>query len=45
MFKTAKLLAMAGIVCAVAACAKDEEEFVVVAPDPITTEPTFTGKY
>lgn len=47
MYKSIKLLALAGIVgAALSACAKDEpEEVVYVAPEPISTEPTYTGKY
>lgn len=45
MSKSIKLLAMLGFVAAVAACAQQEEEFVVVEPEPITVEPTETGKY
>ncbi|WP_165390291.1 hypothetical protein [Thalassococcus sp. S3] len=45
MSKSIKLLAMVGLLAAVAACAQQEEEFVVVEPEPISVEPTFTGKY
>jgi hypothetical protein len=45
MSKSIKLLAMASLLAAVAACASQEEEFVVVEPEPITTEPVYTGKY
>ena len=45
MSKSIKFLAMAGLLAAVAACAQQEEEFVVVDPEPISVEPTFTGKY
>lgn len=45
MSKSIKLLAMAGMLAAVAACGSKEEEFVVVEPEPITTEPVYTGKY
>ena len=43
MSKSIKLVAMFGLVAAIAACAQQEEEFVVV--EPVTTEPVFTGKY
>ncbi len=33
------------MVAFVAACAKKEEEVVYVEPTPVTTEPTYTGKY
>ncbi|MFY0309546.1 hypothetical protein ACFMBG_06575 [Leisingera sp. D0M16] len=45
MSKSIKLIAMAGLLAAVAACAQQEEEFVVVEPEPISQEPEFTGKY
>ncbi|WP_193748230.1 hypothetical protein [Leisingera sp. ANG-M1] len=44
MSKSIKLFALAGLLAAVAACAQQEEEFVVVDPEPISTEPTYTGK-
>ncbi len=45
MSKSIKLVAMVTLLAAVAACAAQEEEFVVVEPEPITTEPVYTGKY
>ncbi|WP_198662606.1 hypothetical protein [Primorskyibacter marinus] len=45
MSKSIKLVAMFGFVAAVSACAPAQEEYVVVEPEPITTEPTYTGKY
>ncbi|MBV2360476.1 hypothetical protein KUH32_11880 [Thalassococcus sp. CAU 1522] len=46
MSKSIKLLAILGLVVGVAACGKQqEEEFVVVDPEPISTEPAYTGKY
>ncbi|WP_425040841.1 hypothetical protein [Primorskyibacter sp. S187A] len=47
MSKSLKLLAMAGLVVAVSACAREsqQEEFIVVDPEPISTEPVYTGKY
>ncbi|MEM6305792.1 MAG: hypothetical protein AAF744_13825 [Pseudomonadota bacterium] len=45
MSKSIKLIAVFGFVAAIAACAQQEEEFVVVDPEPISTEPTFTGKF
>ncbi|WP_298919826.1 hypothetical protein [uncultured Roseobacter sp.] len=45
MSKSIKLLATLGLFALVAACSHDEEEFVVVDPEPISTEPTYTGKY
>ena len=45
MSKSIKLLAMVGLLGVVAACGSKEEEFVVVEPEPITTEPVYTGKY
>lgn len=35
-----------GLVAVVSACAQQaEDEYVVVDPEPITTEPVSTGKY
>ncbi len=45
MSKSVKFIAMFGFVAALAACAQQEEEFVVVEPEPVTVEPVFTGKY
>lgn len=46
MFKGIKLLALASVVGLFAACTQEEpEEFVVVDPEPISTEPVYTGKY
>ena len=47
MSKSLKLMAMFGLVAAVAACSsgQTEEEYVVVDPEPISVEPTYTGKY
>lgn len=45
MSKSIKFLAMVGFIAAVAACARnnDVDEFVVA--EPISVEPTYTGKY
>ena len=46
MSKSIKLLAMFGFVASLAACAQqEEEEFVIVEPAPMSTEPVYTGKY
>ncbi len=46
MSKSIKLLAMFAFVGAVAACGgQQEEEFIVVDPEPISVEPVYTGKY
>lgn len=45
MSKSIKMLALFGFVAAVSACAQPQEEFVVVDPEPISVEPTYTGKY
>ncbi len=34
-----------GLVAVTSACAQQEEEYVVVEPEPITVEPVSTGKY
>ncbi len=45
MSKSIKLLAMVALVAGVAACDNSrQEEFVVVEPEPISVEPTYTGK-
>lgn len=47
MSKSIKFLAAIGFVAAVGACTsgQTDEEYVVVEPEPITVEPTYTGKY
>ena len=45
MSKSIKLLAMLGLVGIIAACEQQQEEVVVVEPEPISEEPTFTGKF
>jgi len=45
MSKSIKLLAMVGLLAAVAACGSTEEEFVIIDPEPISVEPAYTGKY
>ena len=46
MSKSIKLLALVGFVATVAACGNSrQEEFVIVEPEPISVEPTYTGKY
>jgi hypothetical protein len=41
-----KAVLAVGIVAALAACAQQEEQdFVVVEPEPISVEPVYTGKY
>ncbi|MBN7786328.1 MULTISPECIES: hypothetical protein [Ponticoccus] len=45
MSKSIKLLALFAVAAGVAACAQQEEEYVVVDPEPITVEPVYTGKY
>lgn len=40
-----KAVLAVGLVAALAACAQQEEEFVVVEPEPISVEPVYTGKY
>lgn len=44
MSTTVKLILGAGLLAMVAACGPREEP-VVVAPEPISSEPAFTGKY
>lgn len=46
MSKSIQFLAMVGVVATVAACNNSpKQEYVVVAPEPISVEPAFTGKY
>ncbi|GGL85881.1 hypothetical protein [Pseudooceanicola nanhaiensis] len=45
MSKSVRGILALGLVVFVAACAQQEEEYVVVDPQPITTEPVYTGKY
>ena len=45
MSKSIKLVAAFALMAAVSACAQQEEEYVVVDPEPISVEPTYTGKY
>lgn len=46
MSKSIKLLAMFALIAGVSACAQqEEEEYIVVDPEPISVEPVYTGKY
>lgn len=45
MSKSIKLVALVGLLAAVAACSSKEEEFVIIDPEPISVEPAYTGKY
>ena len=47
MSKSIKAVVALGLIVLAAACARNEpqEEFVVVDPEPISTEPEFTGKF
>ncbi|KMK67690.1 hypothetical protein [Puniceibacterium sp. IMCC21224] len=46
MSKSIKMLALFGFVATLSACGgQQEEEFVVVNPEPISQEPVYTGKY
>jgi len=47
MSKSIKSFAVLGLVALVAACSSQApvEEYVVVEPEPISVEPTYTGKY
>ncbi|WP_172296956.1 hypothetical protein [Pseudoruegeria sp. HB172150] len=45
MAKSVKIVLAFGLVAFAAACAQQEEEVVYVEPEPITTEPVYTGKY
>jgi hypothetical protein len=45
MSKSFKVVMALGLFAVVAACAQREEEVVYADPAPLTTEPTYTGKY
>lgn len=47
MSNSIRSLAALGLVVLVAACGgqTQEEEFIVVEPEPISVEPEYTGKY
>ncbi|MEL6463915.1 MAG: hypothetical protein AAFQ58_03010 [Pseudomonadota bacterium] len=46
MSKNIKVLGMVSLMVLVAACGNNnEEEFVVVEPEPISQEPVSTGKF
>ena len=45
MSKSITMLAAFGLIAAVEACAPKQQEEVVVAPEPISVEPVYTGKY
>lgn len=46
MSKNIKVLGMVSLMVLVAACGRNNnEEFVVVDPEPISQEPVHTGKY
>ncbi|CUH52810.1 hypothetical protein J7382_07285 [Shimia sp. R11_0] len=47
MSKSIKTFLAVGLVAVVAACGQSApvEEYVVVDPEPISSEPTYTGKY
>ncbi|WP_204318678.1 hypothetical protein [Pseudooceanicola aestuarii] len=46
MSTSIKFVMALGVVASLAACAKQQqEEYVVVEPEPISVEPVYTGKY
>ncbi|WP_202902111.1 hypothetical protein [Pseudooceanicola atlanticus] len=45
MSKSIKFSLALGLVALAAACAQPEPEYVEVAPEPISVEPVYTGKY
>lgn len=45
MSKSIKVLGMVSLMALAAACGRQEEEFVVVEPEPISQEPVSTGKF
>lgn len=45
MSKAIRFVVLASFASLVVACGSNEDEYVVPEPEPISTEPTFTGKY
>ena len=46
MSKSVKVLGLVSLMVLVAACGRNnQEEFVVVEPEPISVEPVHTGKF
>ena len=45
MSNSIRLLSVLGLVAFVAACAQEQEEFVVAEHEPISSEPVQSGKY
>ena len=45
MSKSIKVLGVVSLMVLVAACSNNQDDFVVVDPEPISVEPAQTGKY
>jgi len=45
MSKSIKVLGAVSLMVLVAACSNNQDDFVVVDPEPISVEPAQTGKY
>ena len=45
MSKSIKVFGLVGLMVLVAACGRNNEEVVVVDPEPISVEPVNTGKF
>jgi len=45
MSKSIKMVGLLSLMVLVAACGRQQEEFVVVDPEPISQEPVQTGKF
>lgn len=45
MSQSITFLAALGLLAVVAACAPQQEEVIIVEPEPISVEPAYTGKY
>ncbi|MEM6372249.1 MAG: hypothetical protein AAF727_05660 [Pseudomonadota bacterium] len=45
MSKSIKVFGLVSLMVLVAACGNNNEEFVVVDPEPISQEPVHTGKF
>lgn len=45
MSRSIKFVALVALVGSLSACGSHEEEYVIIAPEPISAEPKFNAKY
>jgi len=45
MSKSIKVFGLVGLIALAAACGRNNEEVIVVEPEPISVEPVNTGKF